>query len=140
MHSHDYLLRLTREELDGLALSHLYTVDEPAVLADAGLPHAVGVRGGYTEWQGTLAGRVVSLAWDWVQLADGAFQPISAAAPRSNVRLLDGKGYDSARGAEAEVLWAFIARIDWQAEAAAALHAAGVESTPISPWGDLKQH
>lgn len=140
MHSPDYLLRLTRAELDALALSQMYTVEEPSVLADAGLEPSAGLRGGYTEWQGALAGRVVSLAWDWIQLADGALQPVAAVAPRTNVRLLDGQGYDSTPGVECEALWAFIASIDWQTHIAAALQVGGAELVPSAQWGELKQH
>lgn len=140
MHSHDYLLRLTRDELDGLVLSHLYTVDDPAVLADAGVSPAAGVRGGYTEWQGTIGGQVVSLAWDWIQLADGALQALPAVSPRTNLRLLDSKGYDSPPAEEADALWEYLARIDWRDHAAAALVAGSADMFPSPSWDALNQH
>lgn len=140
MHSHDYLLRLTRDELDSLVLSHLFTVDDPAVLADAGVGPAAGVRGGYTEWQGTVGGHVVSLAWDWIQLADGAFQILPAVSPRTNVRLLDSKGYDSAPAEESDALWQYVARIDWRTPAAEALVAGSADMFPSPSWDALHQH
>lgn len=140
MHSHDYLVRLTRDELDCLVLSHLYTVDDPAVLADAAVGSAAGVRGGYTEWQGTVGSRVVSLAWDWIQLADGALQALPAVSPRTNVRLLDAKGYDSAPAEESNAWWEYLARIDWRAPAAAALVAGSADVFPSPTWDALNQH
>lgn len=141
MHSHDYLLRLSRVELEGLTLSHLYTFDEPGVLADAGIEPSAGVRAGSTEWQGSVEGRVVSLAWDWIQLADGAMQTLPAVAPRTNVRLLDNQGYDSLPVPETEALWACIARTDWQRQAAEALRNGSAEAPQAAPsWGALKQH
>lgn len=141
MHSQDYLLRLSGEELEALALSHLYTVDEPAVLADAGIKQAPGLRGGYTEWQATVEGRVVSLAWDWIQLADGALHAMAAVPPRTNIRLLDSKGYDSAPESESNALWARIAQIEWQPHAAAALlSGSGDEVFTVASCGALNQH
>lgn len=141
MHSHDFLLRLTRAELDALAVSHLYTVDEPGVLSDAALTVCGAVRAGCTEWQGTVEGRVVSLSWDWAQLPDGGMHPLPAVAPRTNLRLLDAKGYDSAPGVESEALWAFIARIDWQPQAVAALDATIADPfSSCAPWAALNRH
>jgi hypothetical protein len=121
MHSHDYLLRVSPRELDAIVFAHLCTVQDPSVLQDTAWEHRGPLRAGYTEWHGTMNGTAISLAWDWVELSDGALHPVTAVAPRSNLRLLDGKGYDLAPAAECEALWARIAAIAWRDEAVCGL-------------------
>lgn len=121
VHSHDYMVRLSRKDFEAVVLSHLFTADDPMVLADAKMPEAQGVRAGSTEWQGSFRGQAVSLAWDWLRLADGAMEPLAAVPPRTNVRVIDAKGYDLPADDEVEALWAWIALLEWRPEAQAAM-------------------
>ena len=114
MHSHDYLLRVAPRELDTIVLVHLCTVQDPGVLEDTAWEKRGLLRAGYTEWQGSFGGRAVSLAWDWVELSDGALHPLPAVPPRSNLRLLDPKGYDLDAAAECGALWARIEALPWR--------------------------
>lgn len=114
MHSHDYLLRVAPRELDAIVLGHLCTVQDPSVLQDSAWEKRGPLRAGYTEWHGSFRGRAVSLAWDWVELSDGALQPLAGVDPRSNLRLLDDKGYDLERAAECRALWARIEALPWR--------------------------
>lgn len=114
MHSHDYLLRVAPRELHAIVLAHLCTVQDPAVLQDTAWEDRAALRAGYTEWHGSFGGRAVSLAWDWVELSDGALQPLAGVPPRSNLRLLDAKGYDLDHAAECRALWACIEALPWR--------------------------
>lgn len=115
--SRDYLIRVRAPQLEQIVFDHLFTVQDDTILLDC--EDAV-LRAGYTEWQGHSQGGLVSLAWDWMELADGALKEVTAVAPRSNLRLVDAKGYDLP-GAEAAALWDVIRGHDWQAPARQAL-------------------
>jgi hypothetical protein len=117
MHSHDYLLRVRPCELDTIVFVHLCTVQDPSVLQDTAWEGRGPLRAGYTEWHGVRNGTAVSLAWDWVELSDGALHAVTTVPPRSNLRLLDPKGYDLAPAAECEALWARIEALPWSDEA-----------------------
>jgi hypothetical protein len=108
--SHDYLIRVSAPALDRIVFDHLFTLQDDAVLADCG---GAARRAGCTEWQGTCAAGVISLAWDWMELADGDVRELPAVPPRSNLRLVDAKGYDLP-GAESAALWEVIRRSEWQ--------------------------
>lgn len=69
-------------------------------------------RAGITEWQGRFQGRLVSLGWDWVELSDG-LRRLDVVGPRSNLRLLDGVGYDLPPGEEQLLLERRIDGLDW---------------------------
>lgn len=111
LHSGDYRLRMTMAQLDRLALTHLCTVMDPSVLEDA---HALQPRcAGWTEWTADHQGRAVSLAWDWVELADGAIQALPRVPPRTNLQVVDGKGYDLTGKAHEQALMARLAALRW---------------------------
>lgn len=122
MHSKDYLVRLTASELESVSLCHLCTVEELDLVAEI---RGVGsnLRAGSTEWQGEYRGQIISLAWDWVRSGDGMPEVLRVVGPRTNVRLIDARGYDSPAEDEQEALWQWIGALTWQREAVAALAA-----------------
>jgi hypothetical protein len=115
LHSPDLLVRLRLSQLDDILFELLYSSQEPEVLIDA--RHCTGGRaidGGMTEWQGQHGLRVVSLGWDWAMLPDGSIKPLTAVGPRSNICLLDAKGYDMPAKALNGHLFDLIQRLAWQ--------------------------
>jgi len=122
MHSGDGRIRLRADELAVLQLDHLCTIDDAAVLDDA-WPGACALRAGTTEWEGEYAGRRVSLAWDWIGTKGGSLQLLTAVPPRTNLMVIDSRGYDLAPTALSMTFWSFLETLDWQAAArAGALH------------------
>lgn len=111
----DLLVRLRPSQLNDILFEHLCTTQEHAVLLDA--RQFIGVSaidGGATEWQGQYGQRVVSLAWDWVMTADGSLSALKTVAPRSNICLLDDKGYDMPDDEAGAWLFEHITQISWQ--------------------------
>jgi Domain of unknown function (DUF4902) len=119
MHSHDYLIRARHLALSSVEFRHLCTERDAAVLEDA-LPHAVNWLAGTTEWVGQIQGTVASLGWDWVRLDDGAVHALKVVAPRTNLQVIDPKGYDLSVSAAAAILWSVIDALPWQSEVALA--------------------
>lgn len=117
MHSRDYFVRLTSGELDQLRLQHLVTTEDAAILEDA--PTTLQpVRAGSTEWQGEFRGQVVSLAWDWIETRQGTIEPLTAVPPRTNLMVIDPKGYDLTDAAAVAAVWRFLVSVEWQGSAA----------------------
>jgi len=125
MYSHDYQVRVNAATLMGIAFEHLYTIQDAAVLNDAIACRIAGRRAGFTEWQGLCGRTVVSLAWDWVELSDGFIRPIDPVAPRSNLKLIDARGYDLAAETAAASLWLRINALDWHGSVGKALAPGG---------------
>lgn len=121
LHSHDFLVRLSAAALEAIVFDHLYTVQDAAVLADCESPTFAGQRAGTTEWQAQAGRIVVSLAWDWTEAADGGLHLVRAVAPRTNLQLIDARGYDVD---SAPLLFRRIEDIPWHAAVRATLFGA----------------
>jgi hypothetical protein len=113
MHSHDYRVRVTSPELKALRLDHLCTVEDPSVFDDVP-PGARAVRTGVTEWQGAIHGQAVSVAWDWYETPEGTLHLAHAVAPRTNLMLIDSKGYDAPHAAVEAAMCRFVSDFAWQ--------------------------
>lgn len=112
----DLLVRLRPSQLKDILFEHLCTMQEHAVLLDARtLMGMKAIDGGVTEWQGQYGHRVVSLAWDWVMTADGAISALETVSPRSNLCLLDNKGYDMPETEGGICLVDHLRQIPWHA-------------------------
>ncbi len=123
LHSHDYRVRLRAAALFTIVFEHVSTLQDFTVLDDAQPAHRSACSAGITEWQGRAAGRLVSLGWDWLRLHDGALVADCTVPVRSNLMLIDARGYDLSLQECDAVLWQFIRAMPWQARAAQALQA-----------------
>lgn len=97
---------------------HVCSYDSSEVQEDTRLVGVPTTRAGMTEWQSRVGGVAVSMAWDWMQLSDGAVCLLPHVAPRSNLQLLDDLGYDMATDEALALLWEKIGSIAWQRHAA----------------------
>jgi hypothetical protein len=112
MHSSDYYLRINRGQLERIVFEHLYTVQDR--LLPINMPADARLLGGITEWQGAFQNYAVSLAWDWGRRSDGGVEVMQAILPRTNVKLIDSRGYDLMDAEAATPLWALISALPWQ--------------------------
>jgi Domain of unknown function (DUF4902) len=114
LHSPDYYWRIPEQELAGVRLQHLITVEDAMVLRQVRQWRVPGRRAGFTEWEGLEQGAPLSLGWDWVELDDGDIQAAMALAPRTNIMPIDAKGYDIPGEWSAPHLWELIAGLPWK--------------------------
>jgi hypothetical protein len=121
VYSSDYYFRLAAHELADLELQHSVSVQDTAALADVYRIGLAGRRAGLTEWEGLYQGSALSLGWDWAELEDGDIRAITLVAPRTNIQLIDIKGYDMTDESATACLWAFIATLPWQQSVAQSL-------------------
>lgn len=124
LHSRDYYVRLSSQALCDLEFEHLHSAHDEAVLDDVPAGRGAGTQwAGSTEWQGLRASGPVSLAWDWVVLADGEVRVLSAVAPRTNMQVIDPKGYDLPQSQALPHLLGLIESLPWRAKVLHALEA-----------------
>ena len=121
LHSADWRVRLREPALLSIVFEHVCSVQDASVLDETVHLHRSARGCGATEWQGRCGGRLVSLGWDWLRLDDGALVPDLSSPPRSNILLIDSRGYDMDLPDSDLGLWQLIQGLGWQEQAAVAL-------------------
>lgn len=109
-HSHDYLVRVTAAALQAIVFEHYCTLQDSPGPGSAPPQRRVGL----TEWVGQAAGARVSLGWDWQQLDDGQALALQEVPPRSNLMVVDARGYDLPPAEVARHLWQVVRQIPWE--------------------------
>lgn len=112
--SHDYYFRIAERKLGAVRLAHSFTVEDPGVFHEVRMLCLPARRAGITEWEGVLEGHPLSLGWDWMELDDGEIRPVMVLAPRTNIMVIDRRGYDIPEPSSAAFLWNFIATLPWK--------------------------
>jgi hypothetical protein len=131
LHSQDYYVRVPSHALSEIEFEHLYSEQDAAVLDDAAPGHGTRTRwAGSTEWQGVGSSAAVSLAWDWVVLTDGEVRVLSAVVPRTNVQVIDRKGYDLPESDAVPHLLDLIESLPWRDRVLQALQSDAGPTTP----------
>lgn len=125
LHSADWRVRLREGALFSIVLEHVCSAQDFSVFDEAVPAHQRAQSAGITEWQGVAGGRLVSLGWDWLRLHDGALVPETSTPPRSNIMLIDARGYDMSHDECHAALWKLIHQFPWQRDAALALASEG---------------
>ncbi|MES2951739.1 MAG: DUF4902 domain-containing protein [Pseudomonadota bacterium] len=104
--SRDMYVRLKAADINAVRLTHLYS----EVTGKAYGKQPAGI----TEWTGIHGQGLLSIAWDWIFLNDGLFSVPRDSVIRTNVMLVDGKGYDIDPTATDRACAAKIATLNWQ--------------------------
>ncbi|MDN7863484.1 DUF4902 domain-containing protein [Burkholderia multivorans] len=121
--SPDGYVRLSESALAALALDHVASGLDPALLAEL-RDSAIDARlAGYTEWQRPTGPGVayVTVGWDWyLERASGTFVIVDGDV-RSNAMGVDASGADIGMRGTAAALAARLASVDWAAVVAAAI-------------------
>jgi hypothetical protein len=122
LHSRDYYVRLPSNALSGFEFEHLHSAHDDAVLDDALQAHGRKSQwAGSTEWLCQDASPPVSLAWDWVVQADGEVRLLHVVPPRTNVQVIDPKGYDLPHDEAMPHLLDLIESLPWRTKVLQAL-------------------
>lgn len=130
LHSRDYYVRLPSHALCHIEFEHLHSAHDEAVLDDALQTHGNDTQcAGSTEWHGQGASPAVSLAWDWVVQADGEIRLLSVVPPRTNVQVIDPKGYDLPQSQAVSHLLDLIETLPWRTKVLQALKAESALTT-----------
>ena len=123
--SADSYIRLQLPALACESFVHKFSYADESFLEELN-DQALGVSdAGFTEWQSECLngnGAVISLGFAWFRPAGNSPQLFVAEDPvRSNVMLLDAKGYDLGPQATANLLRSWLTQFPWQSEVAKTL-------------------
>lgn len=112
--SHDYYFRIAERKLGAVRLTQSFSLEDPGVFHEVRTLCLPARRAGITEWEGIQEGHPLSLGWDWMELEDGEIRPVMVVAPRTNIMVIDRRGYDIPEPSSAAFLWEFIAALPWK--------------------------
>jgi hypothetical protein len=113
--------------LEAIVFEHDHTTQDPMVMQDAieqfgTLPMLAGS----TEWSGIAPdGKPTGICWDWAITQDLQVRMVLRVSPRSNVRLIDSKGYDLPLSQNAQQMFEVVRSIPWQNSILDALQVSG---------------
>jgi hypothetical protein len=115
LHGTDLLFRLDQNGAEGIVFEHGQSLQDADVLMDARQQYGPRVhRAVLTVWQARHEGRVLSLGWDWVGLEDERPFEFRLVSPRTNLKLVDARGYDLPAQIATTMLWELIGKLPWQ--------------------------
>lgn len=116
MNSADYRIRVKTSTLTELLWQHSLSYVDDEVLRHCNIPALAMSQclAGGTEWISVFENKLISLGWDWIRSHDGSFSLVIANAPRSNLCLIDEKGYDMSPTETDERLTGFLSTFNWQ--------------------------
>jgi hypothetical protein len=105
LYSIDCYQRIRMRNLSNLRWEHVCSVVESADFLQP--------RKGYTDWQATVDGRLLSMSWDWVYLLDCEVISDMSAGLRTNILCVDDRGYDLSVATSEALLSKVIEGLDW---------------------------
>jgi len=109
----DGYIRLSLKRLAMLHLVHVTSVCDNVLLAEL-IADAIPARlAGYTEWTSETP-PFVSLGWDWYGGEISRRCLLITNDVRSNIMLLDGRGYDLGMHRTSHFIASWLAALDWQ--------------------------
>jgi len=123
--SPDGYLRMRFVDLCGLTFVHLFSSYDETLLDALHTEGVCAATAGISEWKSETDPEV-SLGWDWfVDSSSGRLLPVRKGV-RSNLMLLDAKGYDLGPGATACLCAAWLGVFEWQPTVAGAVRSVEV--------------
>ena len=106
----DFAVRLREGDFADVQWQHSFSFADPSMLAESPWD---SVAAGSTEWTGIFNGQMISVGWDFFVSSDGHVFPLQGVPPRSNIRLLDVKGYDQDDEATSVAIWTWLRDEFW---------------------------
>lgn len=116
----DGYVRMRLAELQPIRFEHLFSYRDPALLAELlalGMPARLA---GFTEWT-SVSTPAVSLAWGWYVASRSRAVLLAPDGVRSNLMLIDARGYDLGPKRTSELLHAWLHSLPWRSDVAVAI-------------------
>jgi hypothetical protein len=130
-------VRIKLSELASRTWTHQDTFTSTFIRADS--PATALIAGG-TEWSADFNGSNLTAGWDWYQDADSRICLLEKVPPRSNIVLIDEKGYDVPHDeSDREVMMFLREAMFWQSDVLNAISSGLDDQSATSlPVGHLK--
>lgn len=103
--THDFQIRIRESDLEKLRWQHVTTFTLDGAAQDAP-PNAI--KAGATEWMANFQDKSLSIGWDWYLDDANQIHSMEVVAPRSNILIIDAKGYDCPAEESTAILLSFI--------------------------------
>ncbi len=103
----DFAVRLREADFDKIPWQHSFSFADRGMLTESPWNSVIA---GTSEWTGMLNGMMLSVGWDFYIAANGDVSCLQAVAPRSNIRLMDAKGYDEDDARTAAAIWRWLSK------------------------------
>jgi hypothetical protein len=113
--SHDGYIRMSLKHLSELPFVHLASDIDPAILEELQMQTVPARAAGYSEWVSDTT-PAISLGWSWFVHSQSRQLLPAPEAVRSNVMLVDVRGYDLGQTATSLLFGTWLATHDWQHE------------------------
>jgi len=110
--SHDGYIRLSLRHLDELPFIHLDSAFDPEILEELQARTIPACHAGYSEWISNTD-PAISIGWSWFVHADSRRILPAPEAVRSNVMLVDARGYDLGPAETSMMFATWIATREW---------------------------
>lgn len=113
MLSHDGYIRLSFVNLASLSFLHIVSALDEELTTELLLRAVPASVAGYTEWI-SQTDPCITLGWDWYRDAvEGRFM-LADLDVRSNIMLVDSRGYDLGMAATASRIAVFLNTLNWE--------------------------
>jgi len=111
--SHDGYIRLSLKHLSELPFTHLNSDVDPEILEDLQMQTVPAAAAGYSEWT-SITTPAISLGWSWFVHSRSGQLLLAPEAVRSNVMLVDARGYDLGQMATSFLFATWLATHEWK--------------------------
>ncbi|HYD80169.1 MAG TPA: DUF4902 domain-containing protein [Paucimonas sp.] len=111
--SHDGYIRLSLRNLSEIPFVHLASDLDTGILEELQMQTVPAQTAGYSEWISNTT-PAISLGWSWFVHSDSRRLLPAPEAVRSNVMLIDARGYDLGPTATSFLFTTWLATHDWE--------------------------
>lgn len=119
--SSDGYVRTSLATLSALPFIHFASDSDLEFLTELKMQTVPALAAGFSEWISTTA-PVVSLGWGWFIHSASKRLLLAPDIVRSNVMLVDARGYDLGQKLTSSLCWSWLTAYNWQEAVADAMH------------------
>jgi hypothetical protein len=118
--SPDGYIRLRLASLNTLTFVHLFSESDAGFLHELQSQTVPAIAAGFSEWK-TMTDPVISIGWGWFIHEDSERMLLAPDGVRSNVMLIDARGYDLGSQRTSTLFGTWLSSFEWQSEVTMAL-------------------
>jgi hypothetical protein len=118
--SPDGYIRLPLASISSLPLRHLFSEPDDGFLEELRMQTIPARAAGFSEWKSETS-PAISIGWGWFILGHSDRLLLAPDGVRSNVMLIDARGYDLGASATSRLFCSWLGAFDWQNVVSAAL-------------------
>jgi hypothetical protein len=119
--SPDGYIRLPLASLNSLSFEHLFSDSDADFLQELREQTVPARSAGFSEWKSNT-NPAISLGWGWFIHSESERLMLAPDGVRSNVMLIDARGYDLGPGQTSNLFCSWLDTFEWEVAVSVALH------------------